>query len=202
MGHGAPLTSVPSATDCPPAGSGTDAVTTRTPAGGGQPGEPSYTWRNSSCWMVTSERPRVATPRKNRAKYLPSRSGIVSQGLTARLAHPASVTITASELAIRRPVDPRTRIRSRSFSSRCPGRQRLGTCLTWWSYRSWILAHVHNVRVEHHISSGGASPGAPGFRYRHDFEQMAVGVLEVETAAAAPVIETAIGVVIRLTSVG
>src|SRR6185503_3751932 len=42
--------------------------------------------------MVTSERPRVATPRKKRPKYLPSRSAIVSHGWTARLAQPASVT--------------------------------------------------------------------------------------------------------------
>src|SRR5215831_6334589 len=99
--HGVPLTRVPTATDWLPAGSGFDAVTTRTPGGGGQPGEPSYAWRTSSCWMVTSERPRVATPRKNRPKYLPSRSSIVSHGRTARLAHPARIKSTASKCAAR-----------------------------------------------------------------------------------------------------
>src|SRR5258705_8091405 len=97
--HGAPLTRVPTATDWPPAAFGIEADTTRTPGGGGQPGEPSYAWRTSSCWIVTSERPRVATPRKNRPKYLPSRSSIVSHGLTARLAQPASVASTASDHA-------------------------------------------------------------------------------------------------------
>src|SRR5262245_32713031 len=54
--------------------------------------------------MVTSVRPRVATPRKNRPKYLPSRSATVSHGLTARLAQPASVTITPRKPATSRPI--------------------------------------------------------------------------------------------------
>src|SRR5512139_1158001 len=88
--HRVPLTSVATAADCPPADAGLGAVTTLTPCGGGQLAEPSYAWRTSSCWMVTSERPRVATPRKKRPKYFPSRSSTVSHRVTAKLAQPAS----------------------------------------------------------------------------------------------------------------
>src|SRR6185295_2300894 len=114
IAHGAPLTSVPTATDGSLLAAGTDADTTRTPCGGGQPGEPWYAWRTSSCWIVTSDRPSVATPRKNRPKYLPSRSAIVSHGLTARLAQPASVRSTTSELTTQDAADGRMRMPHRT----------------------------------------------------------------------------------------
>jgi hypothetical protein len=60
--------------------------------------------------MVTSERPMVATPRKNRPKYLPSRSSIVSQGVMARLAQPARVASAASEHATCRLADRSARV--------------------------------------------------------------------------------------------
>src|SRR5262245_46588405 len=72
--------------------------------------------------MVTSDRPSVATPRKKRLKYLPSRSGIVSHGRTARLAQPPRISSTASEAATRKPVDQGTRIATRMVRQATYGR--------------------------------------------------------------------------------